>query len=133
MSSWGSFRFFGAARGDRERVDGMLHQLAERLVDQAVARDGGLAGKARRDDRQPPMGVAAFAVAGVAAMLLALGAQLQRHRLERLQPCADRFGDAHGLSSMYFARKADCTMTNSSMSRMPPNSLNDAHTFSEKL
>ena len=36
------------ARADGERVDGILHQLAERLVDHPVARDGGLAGERAR-------------------------------------------------------------------------------------
>ena len=46
---------------------------------------------------------------------------------------ADLVGHVHRLSSTYLARKADCTTTNSSISPMPPNSLNDAQTFSEKL
>jgi len=35
-----SFRFFWGARADGERMDGVLHQLAECLVNQAMAGDG---------------------------------------------------------------------------------------------
>jgi len=95
-----SFRFFRCARRDGERVDGVVHQVAERLVDHAVARDRRLAGEARRDDRHAPVRCAALAIAGVAAVLLALVVELELERLEAREPAADVGLDAQVLSSM---------------------------------
>lgn len=94
-----SFRFLGCARRDGERVDRVVHQAAQRLVDHAMASDRRLAGEAGRDDRHAPMGAAAGAVAGVAAVLLALVDQLELEGLEARQPLADLGLDAQGLSS----------------------------------
>src|SRR5688572_27737228 len=105
----------------------MLHELAERLVDHAVAGDGALSGEARRDDRQPPVRVAAFAVAGVAAVRLALVDQVERQRFEHRQAAADLGADAclpaHAFSSAYLPSTSACANTNSSIRPMPPNSL----------
>ena len=113
-------------------MDGILHQLAERLVNHAVARDGGLPGEARRDYRQAPVRAAAGARAGVAGVLRALVHQVERQRLEGGETLADALCDAQGFSSpTCLARNTDCRMTNRNISPMPPNSLNEAHTFSE--
>src|SRR5512138_3068595 len=113
-------------------MDRVLHQGAERLVHHAMARDHGLAGEARRDDRHAPVRVAAFAIAGVAAVLLALVDELERHRVEGGEARTDLGGDVHfGSSCMYLASTSDCTMMNRNMSPMPPKSLNVAQTFSE--
>src|SRR6185503_12504136 len=126
-SSLVSFRFFGAARADGERVDGILHQLAERLVHHAVARDGRLAGKARRGNGEPPVRAAARAVAGVADVLLAFVDQVEVERLERGEALTDSRCDAHlsagFFSSMYLESTMAWATTNSSISPMPPNSL----------
>src|SRR5687767_14503313 len=90
-----SFRFFWCARVDRERVDRILHQLAERLIHHAVARDGGLTGEARRDDGEPPVRVAAGPRAGMAGVLRALVDQLELERLERGEALTNSRGDAH--------------------------------------
>src|SRR5690348_5100634 len=95
LSSSISFRFFGSARRDGERVDGIVHQVAERLVHHAVARGGVAAGEARRDDRNPPVGVAARAIAGMAAMLLAFVDHLELERVERGEASFDLGGEAH--------------------------------------
>lgn len=124
------------ARLDGERVDRVLHQLAERLVDEAVARERGLAGEGARDDGQPPVGAAAGPVAGVAAMALALVLELERLGLEDGEARADLLGglgDAQDLSSTYLERNAACASTNASISPMPPNSLKLTQALSEKL
>src|SRR5688500_11052773 len=105
----------------------MLHELAEGLVDHAVAGDDRLAGELRRHDRQPPVGAATFPVAGMAAMLLAVVDQLQRKRLQRLQPLADAPGDAQCLSSTCRARNSAWISTKPNISPMPPNSLKLTH------
>lgn len=92
-------RFARGARPDGERVNRVLHQVAERLVDQAMARHGGLAGEGARDDAQPPVRAAALGVAGVAAVALALVLELERLGLERLEARADLLGDAQRSSS----------------------------------
>lgn len=127
-----SFRFFWTARADGERVDGILHQLAERLVNHAVAGNGGLAGEARRDDGEAPVRAAAGTRAGVAGVLRALVHQVEFQRLERGEALADALRDAQGFSSpTCLARNRDCKITNRNISPMPPKSLNEAHTFSE--
>ena len=55
-------------------------------------RDHRLTGKARRDDRQPPVRTAAGLVAGVAAVLLALVGEFDLERLERRQAAANFVG-----------------------------------------
>jgi hypothetical protein len=80
-------------------VNRVLHQLAERRVDHAVARDGGLAGEGGGDDAQAPVRVAALAVAGVAAVAFALVLELETLGGERREAEADLGGDAQGLSS----------------------------------
>src|SRR5687767_2277329 len=94
-NSLASFRFFGGARGDGERMDGILHQLAERLINHAVARHGALAGEAGRHDAQPPVRAAAGLPARVARVLRALVDQLDVERLERGKPLTDSRCDAH--------------------------------------
>src|SRR5262249_14957677 len=126
-----SFRLFRAARHDGERMDGVLHQVAEGAVDHAMALERAAAAEAPGHDRKPPVRAAALAVAGMAAVLLALVHEVERLRLERGQSLADRLGDAHCLSSTYFARNADCATTKSSIRPMPPKNLNDAQIFSE--
>src|SRR5687768_2118429 len=93
--SLASFRFLGGARVDRERVDGILHQLAERLIHHAVARDGGLAGEARRDDGEPPVRVATGPRAGMAGVLRAFVDEVELERLERGEALTNSRGDAH--------------------------------------
>src|SRR6476469_1081719 len=113
-------------------MDGVFHQLAERLVDHAMARDGGLACEAARDDREPPMRAAAGAAARVAGVLRALVHQVEGEGLERGEALADALGDAHCFSSpTCLARNSDCTITNRNISPMPPNNLKEAQTFSE--
>lgn len=113
-------------------MDGVLHELAERLVDHAMARDDGLAGKAGRDDGQAPVRLAARRGAGVPGVLRALVDELEAQRLERGEALADLPGDAQGLSSStYFERRADWATMNRSISPMPPNSLKVAQVFSE--
>src|SRR3954464_595524 len=78
-----SFRLFWGARRNGERVDGILHQVAERIVRLAVARDDRLPGEARRHDGEAPVRIAAGMVAGMAAVLLALIFELELNRLQR--------------------------------------------------
>lgn len=114
----------------------MLHQLAERLVHQAVARDGGLSGEGARDDGEPPVRAAARRVAGVAAVALALVLELDRLGLQNREARANRLGglgDAQDPSSTYLERSAPCASTNASISPMPPNSLKLTQALSEKL
>src|SRR3954470_3826826 len=94
-----SFRLFWGARRNGERVDGILHQVAERLVHHAVARDDRLPGEARRHDGEAPVRIAAGLVAGMAAVLLALIFELELNRLERRQALADLPGGASLFSS----------------------------------
>ena len=77
----------------------MLHELAERSVHHAVPRHGRLARKRARHDGEAPVRAAAFAVAGVAAVALALVLELQELGLERGKALADARGDAQALSS----------------------------------
>jgi hypothetical protein len=77
----------------------MLHQVAERLVDEPVARDRGQAGERARNDAQPPVRAAAFGVAGVAAVALALVLELERLGLQYREPRANLPGDAQRSSS----------------------------------
>jgi hypothetical protein len=77
----------------------MLHQVAERLVDEPVARDGGLAGESARDDAQAPVRAAALGVAGVAAVALAFVLELQRLGLQYREARAYLLGDAQRSSS----------------------------------
>ena len=110
----------------------MLHELAERLVDHAMTGDGGLAGEARRDDGEAPVRLPAGARAGVAGVLRALVYQLDGDGLQCSEALLDALRDAQGFSSpMCLARNTDCSTTNRNISPMPPNSLNEAHTFSE--
>src|SRR5512134_9315 len=111
----------------------MLHQVAERLVDHAVARDRGLSGERRRDDGEAPVGAAALTVAGVAAVRLALVDQLEALRLQAREPLADALGDAQGLSSAYRESTTPWASTNTSISPRPPNSLKFTQALSEKL
>jgi hypothetical protein len=94
-----SFRFFGSARRDGERVDRIVHQFADRLINQAVAGHRVLSSETRRDDRQPPVRAAAFAPAGMAGVLRALIDELQRDRLEGLQALPDGVGERQDFSS----------------------------------
>jgi hypothetical protein len=94
-----SFRFFGSARRDGERVDRIVHQFAERPIHHAVARHRRLAGEARRDDGEAPVRAAAFAPAGMAGVLRALIDELQRDRLEGLQALPDGVGERQDFSS----------------------------------
>src|SRR5581483_8693351 len=132
-TSCDSFRFFGCARRDGERVDRVLDQLAERLVDHAVARHDALACEARRHDGDVPVRLALGARAGVPGVLRALVDHLEAERLERGQALADARGHAHGLSSMYFASSSDCAAAKSSMRPMPPNTLKFTQRSVEKL
>jgi hypothetical protein len=76
--------------------------------------------------------LSARARAGVAGVLRALVHQVDGERIERGEPLVDALGDAQGFSSVTcLARKTDCSTTNRNISPMPPNSLNEAHTFSE--
>lgn len=77
----------------------MLHELAERSVHHAVARHGRLAGKGARHDGQAPVRAAAFAVAGMAAVALALVLELEALGMERGEALADARGNAQALSS----------------------------------
>ena len=78
------------------------------------------------------MRAAAGARAGVAGVLRALVDQVERQRFEGGEALANTLRDAQGFSSpTCLARKTDCSTTNRNISPMPPNSLNDAHTFSE--
>ena len=78
------------------------------------------------------MRFAAGTRAGVAGVLRALVHQVERQRLEGGKALADALRDAQGFSSpTCLARNSDCATTNRSISPMPPNSLNEAHTFSE--
>src|SRR3954468_7673976 len=99
----------------------MLHQVAERLVHHAMARDDRLSGKAGRDDREAPVRAAAFLVAGMAAVLLALVGELHLQRLEAGEAITDLGGDVHrcGSSCMYFASRSDWAMTKRNISPMP--------------
>src|SRR4051812_22426007 len=106
----------------------MLHQLAERLVDHAMASDDRFSGKARRDDRHAPVGFAAGLRAGVSLVLRALVDDIEAFRLQGCQPLADLRRYAHCLSSTYFARTSDCSTAKSSIRPMPPKSLKVAHT-----
>src|SRR4051794_39814716 len=100
-------------------MDGMLHQLAERLIYHAMARDGGFAGKAGRNDRKAPVGVTARRRPGMARVLRALVDQVDLDRLQGGEALLDLRGDRHGFSSsMYFARNADWTTMNRSISPM---------------
>jgi len=75
---------------------------------------------------------AALAVAGVAAVRLALVDQLERYRLERGEARADLGSDVQVFSSpAYLPSTRAWAKTKSSMRPMPPNSLNDAQIFSE--
>jgi hypothetical protein len=87
------------ARLDRQRVDGMLHQIAQRLVHQAMPRDGPLANERARDDREAPVRPAALDIAGVPAVALAFVLERDRFRLEGGQAFADLLFDAQGLLS----------------------------------
>src|SRR6185503_9615829 len=86
--SWVSFLFFGTARRDGKRMNGILHQGAERLVDHAVARERRLAREARRNDREAPVRLPAGCRAGVAGVLRAFVDQIQADRLEGREPLA---------------------------------------------
>ena len=113
-------------------MDGVLHQLAECLVNQAMAGDGGLAGKARRDDGNAPVRLPARPCAGMAGVLRALVDEVEGERFEGCEPLANALLDVQGLSSSTcLARNSDCATTKSNISPMPPKSLNDAQTFSE--
>ncbi len=113
-------------------MDGVLHQLAERLVNHAVARDFGLAGEARRDDGEAPVRLTAGPGAGMAGVLRALVHQVEGERLEGRQALANGLLNAQGFSSSTcLARNSDCATTKSNINPMPPKSLNEAQTFSE--
>ena len=113
-------------------MDRVLHQLAERLVNQAMAGHGGLADEAGRDDGDAPVRLPAGPRAGVAGVLRALVDQVEGERLEGREPLADALLDAQGFSSSTcLARNSDCATTKRNISPMPPKSLNDAQTFSE--
>src|SRR5205823_2755917 len=120
-SSSGSFQFFGTARRDGERVNGILHQLAEGMVHHPVTRYGRLAAEARRDDLHPPVRAAAGARAGVSGVLRALVDGIKRDRLERRKALPDALGNVHCLSSTYLARYSACTTRPSSSRVAPPN------------
>ncbi len=114
----------------------MLHELAERLVHEAVARDRGLSGEGPRDDGEPPVRAAARRVTGVAAVALALVLELDRLGLQNREARPYRpggLGGAQDLSSRYLERNAACASTNASISPMPPNSLKLTQALSEKL
>ena len=59
-------------------MDALVHQLAERRIDQPLPLDPALAGEGRAFDRQAEVAFAGGIVAAVAAMLLAVVDQLDR-------------------------------------------------------
>src|SRR5690606_33307297 len=67
--------FSGCFRPDRERVDALSGQIAERLVHRALTRDARLPGKARPFDREAEMRFAAAVVPRMAMMLRAVVAE----------------------------------------------------------
>ena len=74
--------FLRGQRMERERVNLVLHERAERVVDQAVTCDAALAGKARRDDTQGVVPAAARSTR-VAGMQGAVVADVNGVRLQR--------------------------------------------------
>jgi len=80
-------------------MDGVLHEIAQRLVHQAVASNGRLARERARDDAQPPVRAAALAVARMPAVALALVLERDELGLERGEAAADLLFDRQGLLS----------------------------------
>src|SRR5262249_44854787 len=112
---------------DRERVDRIVHEIAERLIHHAVPRDNRLSGKARRDDGEAPVGAAALPVACMAAMRFAFVDQLELQRLQRGAALFGLCGHVHCSSCKYFASTSDCATTNAIIRPMPPKSLKLTH------
>ena len=73
---------------DRQRVDPLVHQLAQGGIDHALALDPRLAGEGGAFDAQAEMALAGGIIAAVPAVLLAVVVQLQYLGRERVGQAA---------------------------------------------
>ena len=87
-------------RRERKRVNLLLHQIAESVIDQPVARDARFAGEGIGDDSDGVVAATAGG-AGVAGMCRAIVSDFDTGRLELRQPCADLRLNAHAIGKSY--------------------------------
>ena len=88
-------------RGERKRVDLLLHQVAERVIDQPVARDPRFAGEGIGDDGDGVVAATAGS-AGVANVRRTIVSDFDTGWLELRQPCTDLRLNAHAICKTYF-------------------------------
>src|SRR3982751_5275049 len=130
-------RMLGRGRLDPEGMDIAVHEVAQRLIDHSVPRHRGLAAERFGNNVQLPVRAAARAMPGVAGMLLAFVAQIQRDRVQPLQSLADDLLARHhvlggsgcgafagaGSSCTYLESHSACAITKAIINPMPPKSL----------